>query len=169
MTTNTEPAFPTRQVVKIGTGLKTAYDFIDTLEGDGCITGDKARLMLSLPSFKVSPAETEVELVEVSAEDLGFKVDATYGDIYARANALGLSCCHHEVGPQFLLQYGHLSASERLLVGMEPIADSNGHLHIFSVLCGDDGRRWLWNYWVGPKAFMDASFRWLFERTTAPK
>lgn len=127
--------------MKLGTGLKTADDFRKAHEKVGCKIGDYGNDVLEKPAFEKSVAEkeTEVELVNVSVEELGFKDGATRADIYKRAKELGLGLCPAEVGPQLRLKYKDQPKGEWVLIAMEPITGSNGYLHVFNVKRYDGG------------------------------
>ncbi len=150
--------------IKLGTGLKDADDFRKALKKADCNIGDWGNDILGKPAFTVSPEETEVELVVVSVAELGFKEGATCADIYKRAQELGLDLCPNEVGPQLRLQYKDQPKGEWLLIGMEPITGSDGHLFVFSVGRHDGGRQWLDGDYGKPDFFWYAGYRWVFLR-----
>ncbi len=114
-------SFPIWKTIKLGTGIKDADDFRKAIKGAGMpICGD-ADYILSKPQFIVAAEEREIDLVVVSAADLGFKDGARFDQIYAKAKKLGLELCPLEVGPQLRLQYRDQRIDEWILVGMEPI------------------------------------------------
>ncbi len=132
------------KTIKIGTkGLKTADNFRKALGKDGHEIGTYANDILGKPAFKVSETETEVDLVNVSVGELGFKEGATNAQIFERAKELGLELCPNEVGPQLRLQYVDQPNGEWLLIAMEPIADSDSDLMLFVVERRDDGASYL--------------------------
>lgn len=101
------------------------------------------------PDFVVESTKTQMELVAVSAAELGFKTDTvTLAAVYARARQLGFGLAAAEVGPQLRLQYFDQPVGEFLIVGMEPIMTWNGEAVILNVanggaglvLIGQDGR-----------------------------
>lgn len=94
-------------------------------------------------AFTVSETEMEVDLVNVSVGELGFKQGAPWRDIIAKALSFGLELCPNEVGPQLRLQYTDQPKGEWLLVGMESITDLDGSLGVFRVEHGGDE---LWLY-----------------------
>lgn len=161
-------SFPARvwktwRKVKLGTGLKTVDDFRKAIKQAGMKIGDWGNDILGKPVFTVSPEEVEVDLINVSVAELGFKDGATYKDICVRARELGLELCPNEVGPQLRLQYKDQPKGEWLLVAMEAISGSLGRLRVFGVghdggvrwFCGDDGH---------PDGFWRADDRFLFLR-----
>ena len=91
----------------------------------------------------------DVELVVVSAVQLGFKTDSVpLAVIYARARQLGFELAAAEVGPQLRLQYLDQPMGEFLIVGMQPIKTWSGEPVVLNVanggagliLIGQDGR-----------------------------
>jgi hypothetical protein len=119
------------------------------LDARGCNVGGLAAEVLARPDFVVKSAKTEMELVAVSAAELGFKTDTvTLAAVYARARQLGFGLAAAEVGPQLRLQYFDQPVGEFLIVGMEPIMTWSGEAVILNVanggaglvLIGQDGR-----------------------------
>lgn len=123
------------KTIKLGTGPKTAEDFIKALEAYGYKASDWVKDLLSKAAFLASVAlqEIEVDLVNVSVAELGFADGAYLKDIYKRALELGLSLCPAEVGPQLRLQYKDQPKDEWLRIAMEAIADSDTFLRLFQV------------------------------------
>jgi hypothetical protein len=111
--------------------------------------GDSADEILGRPAFPFSKTETELELVVVTAAELGFKeARIRVADIYQRAMQVGLELCPAEVGPQLRLQYVNQPIGEFLHIAMQPIATYHGDLVDLTVgnggagllLIGGDGR-----------------------------
>ncbi|MDP3997721.1 MAG: hypothetical protein Q8P73_04450 [bacterium] len=128
--------------IKLGTGLKTADDFRQAIKDNDLRLGDWASDILGKEAFTVAIEEQEVDLVVMSVKELGFKGNARFDQICARAKELGLELCPAEVGPQLRLQYLDQPKNEWLIIAMEAIRDSDGHLGVFDVEHVDDGR-WL--------------------------
>ncbi len=116
-----------------------------------CVSGigGLAAEVLARPAFAVSSNKTDVELVAVSAVELGFNTDSVpLAAIYARARQLGFELATAEVGPQLRLQYLDQPMGEFLIVGMEPIKTWSGEPVVLNVanggagliLIGQDGR-----------------------------
>jgi hypothetical protein len=83
--------------------------------------GDTADEVLGRPTFVFSSERRELDLVVVSAAQLGFGAHgATLADIHARALVLGLELCPEEVGPQLRLQYRNQPVGEFLHIAMRP-------------------------------------------------
>ena len=157
----TERQLKVWKTIKLGTGFRTADDFRKALKGNGFNIGDWANDILGKPAFMVATEETEVDLVKVTVAELGFKKGARRDQIYERAKELGLELCSPEVGPQLRLQYRGQPNGEWVLIGMEPIADSDGHLSVFGVERDDSGL-WLDGRWGGPDCVWDPDGRLVF-------
>lgn len=128
--------------VRLGT-LKNVDEIRQALKTGGYFIGDRENDILGKPAFKVSETEQDVELVNVSVEELGFKQGACYADICKRASKLGLDLCPAEVGPQLRLQWKDQSKGTYVVVAMEAIADSDRDLSVFSVGHYVDGKQCL--------------------------
>ena len=112
----------------------------NALDAAGCGIGDLAEEILARPAFTLASSKTEVDLVAVSAADLGLAVEsASLKDIYSRAENLGLGLAPAEVGPELRLQYFDQPTGEFLNIGMRPITTWNGDLVIFTVANGGAG------------------------------
>lgn len=159
MTMTTEK-FPTWKTVRIGTH-RSVEDLSKALGNAGYRVSDWANDILG--KITVSPTEKELELVVITVGDLGFKNGAKREDIYRRAQELGLDLCPAEVGPQLRLQYKDQPMGEWLLIAMEPIADSDGGLHVFNVERHGD-EIWLHASCGYPGCFWYAGGRWVFVR-----
>ena len=113
-------AVPVWKTITVGT-FANSLALRNALDAAGCGIGDRAEEILARPAFTVSATKTDVELVAVSAAELGFQTDtASLADIYARAQQLGFGLAAAEVAPQLRLQYFDQPIGE-FLVGMEPI------------------------------------------------
>lgn len=121
------------KTIKLGTGLKNAKDFRKALKKSKMRIGDWGNDILGQSAFTASDTEKDIDLVNISVAELGFKGGATRKDIYDRALELGLRLCPAEVGPQLRLQYADQPKGEWLRVAMEPISDSDGGLVVFVV------------------------------------
>ena len=132
-----EQNFKVWKTIKLGT-IKNADEFRKALKKAGFKISDWANDIIGKPAFTVASSEEEIQLVNLSVEELGFKNGAKYGDICARGKELGLELCPNEVGPQLRLQYKDQSKGEWLRIAMEPITASGGSLLIFHVELDDD-------------------------------
>ncbi len=156
-------AFPTWKTITLGTGLKTADEFREALNNNGFHIGDWGNDILGNPAFKASKTGMQIDLVNVSVADLGFKGGATRKDIYERAIGMGLQLCPNEVGPQLRLQYKDQPKDEWLLIAMEPITNSDGILRVFDVEHNGYGL-WLYGYHANSDLFWYGLTRWVFSR-----
>ena len=154
------PEFHTWKTIKLGTSLKTADDFRRVFTVDGFRIGNLGNDILGKPAFKAATTQIDVNLLNVSVAELGFKDGATRKDIYERAISLGLSLCPNEVGPQLRLQYKDQPNGEWLRIAMKPITASDNNLRIFEVghdgdglwLIGGNGRSG--GFWAGSSRFV---------------
>ena len=135
-----ERIWKTWMTIKLGT-FKNVDEIRKALKAGRHSIGDWANDILGKPAFKVSKTEQDVELVNVSVEELGFKNGACYADICKRALELGLDLCPAEVGPQLRLQFKDQPKGTYVVVAMEAITDSDGRLRVFSVGRDDDGEQ----------------------------
>ena len=159
----TWPRFLVWKTIKLGTGLKTANDFRKALKDNGFKLSNWADDILRKPSFAAATEETEVDLVKTTVAELGFKSGARRGQIYERAKELGFALCPPEVGPQLRLQYKDQRNGEWVLVGMEPVTDSDGRPDVFDVGRYGSGL-WLYGGWSYPGGVWDPGSRWVFVR-----
>lgn len=159
----THPEFSIWKTIKLGTNLKTADDFRRAIKQANMKISDWGNDILDKPSFTVNEMEMDVDLVNVSMMDLGFKDKAYRRDIIAKTLSLGLELCPAEVGPQLRLQYADQPKGEWLIIEMEPITDPNGNLHVFYV--GRDRIEcWLRGDYGYPDGFRSAHHRFIFVR-----
>jgi hypothetical protein len=119
----------TWMTVKVGT-FKNVEEIRQAIKAGGHFIGDWANDILGKPAFKVSETEQDIELVNVSVEELGFKDGARYADTCKRAFELGLEYCPAEVGPQWCIQQ---PKGVPVIVAMEAIIGSDTDLHLFDI------------------------------------
>ncbi|OGD57400.1 hypothetical protein A2V71_00140 [Candidatus Berkelbacteria bacterium RBG_13_40_8] len=103
----------------------------------------------------------DVNIVVVTVAELGFPNGATRAHIYEKALSMGLGLLPAEVGPQLRLQYPDQPLGEWILVGMEPITDSDGYLKVFYVEHNGNGR-WLRGSYGYPGHVWRSDRRWAF-------
>jgi len=151
------------KTIMLGT-FADSFALRNALDAKGCNVGDLAEEVLARPDFIISSTKADVELVAITAAELGFKTDTvTLAAIYARARQLGFRTAEAEVGPQLRLQYFDQPIGESLIIGMEPIKRWSGEpviLNVFNggaglILIGQDGR---------PDAKISVVSRFLFVR-----
>jgi len=132
-------AVPVWKTITVGT-FANSFALRDALDAARCGIGDSAAEILARPAFTLSVTKADVELIAVSAAELGFQTDtASLASIYARAQRLGFELAAAEVAPQLRLQYFDQPIGEFLLLGMEPIKTWNGEPVILTVANGGAG------------------------------
>jgi len=114
-----------------------------------------------LGKIPLAADETDINVVLMSVADIGFKDGAEYEKICSRAKELGLELCPAEIGPQLRLQYKDQPNGEWIVVAMEPIADSDGGLGLFSVARGVDDL-WLSSCYGDSDDFWGSNYRFAF-------
>ena len=131
-------AVPLLKTIRVGT-FANSFALRNALDAAGCGIGDSAEEILARPAFTLSATKTDVQLIAVSAAELGFQTDtAALADIYARAQQLGFELAAAEVAPQLRLQYFDQPIGE-FLIGMEPIKTWKGEPVILTVANGGAG------------------------------
>lgn len=154
-------AFPVWKTITIG-GQNNIAAYRAALHAGGYRVGDYASQLLD--KTVVAESETTLELVRLTVGEMGFPRGASTAEIYAWAEAHGLKKCPAEVGPALRLAYADQPYGEWIRVGMEPIADSVGDLHVFLVGHGDHGR-WLGTHWTDPTNQWHPGYVWVFLRS----
>lgn len=131
-------AMPVWKTIALGTPSGTQA--LRAALNRACRVGDLAVEILDRPAFITSKTRTRIDLVVLSAAELGFAGrDAPRAAIYERAKRLGLTLCPAEVGPQLRLQYPDQPRGEFLHVAMEPISTPSTDHAAFVVGNGDAG------------------------------
>ena len=131
-------AVPLWKTIRVGT-FANSFALRNALDAAGCGIGDSAEEILARPAFTLSATKTDVQLIAVSAAELGFQTDtAALADIYARAQQLGFELAAAEIAPQLRLQYFDQPIGE-FLIGMEPIKTWKGEPVILTVANGGAG------------------------------
>lgn len=154
--------FPVWRTVTIGNrasrSIKSLSQFI---EDAGMQASSWAEEILQ--KVKTSKEEKTLDLVKVTAEELGLTGLPTTRQIYDAAQAQGLNLCPAEVGPQLRLQYYDQPMGEWLRIGMEPLKDSDGSLRVFRVGRDGDGQ-WLHTGYGRPGSQWGLDSSWVFVR-----
>lgn len=132
-------AVPVWRTITVGT-FADSLALRNALDKAGCGIRDSAEEVLARPGFTLYATKTDVELIAVSAKQLGFQADTVpLASIYARAQQLGFGLAAAEVAPQLRLQYLDQPSGEFLIVAMEPIKTWEGEPVILSVANGGAG------------------------------
>jgi len=120
-----EARLPVFRTVTLGIHA-TPHDYLRALKAAKCAVSEMAADVLS--TIEVSPVRTEVNLVVLSVQELGFRVVTPYGAIRKRAGEIGVQVCPAEVGPALRLQYLDQPKSDEhmLRIGMMPIYHKTG-------------------------------------------
>lgn len=120
--------FKVWKTIELGTGLRTAKDFIKKIN-----VSDSAHEMLVEPAFNTSKTKKETDLVLVTPKKLGFDRRPTFKDVCDKVIEFGLELCPAEVGPQLRKQYTDQPSEEWIRVAIEPITTPDGTNCIFVV------------------------------------
>ena len=130
---------PVWKTIAIGT-FADSFALTNALDAKGCAIGNLAAEAVARPAFSVSSSKREVDLVVVSAAELGFENDtASLADIRARAQQLGFGHAPAEVALQLRLQYVDQPVGEFLVMGMEPITTWKGQPIVLTIANGGAG------------------------------
>lgn len=141
----------------------------NALDAANCGVGDLAEEAIARPAFTLASAKTDVDLVVVSAAELGFAAEfVSLKDIYDRAGKLGLSLAPAEVGPALRLQYRDQPIGEFLHVGMKPIVTWRGDPVIFVIVNGGAGLVLIGKN-ANADALMPVTSAFLFVRPRGPQ
>jgi len=135
------------RTITLGT-YRSVDAYRDALDSARIKIGDSADQILGRPAFPYATTKTDVELVLLSAADLGVETESSLADVYKLARQAGLELCPAEVGPQLRLDYRNQPLGEALDVAIEPVATYSGDLTILTLvnwgtglaLIGRDGR-----------------------------
>jgi len=149
------------KTIKLGSILKTAFDFENVFSDFGYSMDELTKSMMTQFNFTVSTERKEVDLVIVTAAQIGFEGKASLRDLWAKAKTLGLQLCPAEVGPMLRFQYPKQPEGEWLRIAMQPLPDSNGDLRFFVVASGSSGPIFTSCY-GGPEEFFSSKFQWVF-------
>jgi hypothetical protein len=128
-----------------------------------------AQGLLNHEDFKINPEKKELKLIKLSLVDLGFSKGATWEEIIAKGEELGLTLCPPEVGPLFRLNYQELTGhdqpkNEWVVISMNPISDPDGNDRVFDVSRYDNGERSLHCHWTAPDSHFRTVYCFLFSR-----
>jgi hypothetical protein len=105
-------------------------------EGADELVSQVSRKVLEKPGL-----EMEVDLVVITPFDLGFKNGSKLKDFYAKAKEIGLDLCPPQVGLVLRGEYEDQPCDDYLVIAMEPIIQSYGHLNLPHILyIGNDGK-----------------------------
>ena len=152
--------FPVWKTIKLGF-RKSPEEYCNALRDGEYSISDYAKQ--TLDKIPISQEEVEVDLVRLTGREMGFKESVRRDILYNRALEHGFQKCPGEVGPALREQYPNQPNGECVLIGMEPITDSDGDLNVFRVE-RSDSRRWLSSHWSDPGNFWIPAHVWVFVR-----
>jgi hypothetical protein len=130
---------PVWKTITVGT-TRSALELRNVLDEARHGVGDLAGQVLARPAFTSSATRFDVDLVRLSAADLGFHTATVrLADLYGRARNLGFELAAAEVAPQLRLHYRDQPIGEFLYIGMVPITTWSGEPVILIVANGGAG------------------------------
>ena len=86
-------------------GGVTKSELLAQLEGTNVQMNAYAKALFAHSAFVTSQARSTINVIELSASDLGFSRPETIASIHARATEMGHALCPLELGPYLRLQY----------------------------------------------------------------
>lgn len=132
-------ATPAWKTISVGS-QESVTALREALRRKRCRVGPTVAELLDHPGFTLTKSRERVQLVTLSAAELGFQEKtATLAEIYGRAAKLGYELCPAETGPQLRLQYMTQPLGEFLHIAMHPLATRRGQPMIFAVANGGEG------------------------------
>ena len=114
-----------------------------------------------LTKVSLAPSRTEINLVLLSGAQLGFSYDPCLREVVESARKRGLEPCPNEVGPLLRMQYPRHPEVGSIHVVMEPIADLDGKLCMFTLEQHEDSS-WLVADSAVPKGRWSLKDLWVF-------
>ncbi|RZN07180.1 hypothetical protein CWO91_28455 [Bradyrhizobium genosp. SA-3] len=130
---------PIWKTIAIGT-FRDPVALRDAMSAMGCGVGNSAAEVLARPAFTVSGNKADLDLVIVSAAQLGIQSETVpLRKMYAHAQRRGLGLAPAEVAPQLRLQYLDQPIGEFLIIAMEPIRTWSDDPVILTVANGGAG------------------------------
>jgi hypothetical protein len=139
--------FPT--LLRITRGQFTDVDaLLSALREAGIKVSEYAESMMRHERFVFSAEQTEMDIVVVTPDALGFVENPTLQQIINRGTEQGLIKLTGEDAVLARLAYLEQPNGQWLLTAMDTIPDSHGGLSVFDVERSNDGERWLSTDWV---------------------
>ncbi len=129
---------------EVEVGGKTAGQLLTELKSNRIHVSSSSEQMMLKPDFTISLKATELTLVRLTVDDLGFSSGGHSDEIFKKAEELGLELCPPDTGPNYLLQYQYQTPHLlSLYIGMKPIIHA-GYPLIFKLESQMNG------LWLGP-------------------
>jgi len=156
--------FPIWKTIRLGTGLKTAEDFLTALKRGGYgIQSDWMKGVLSGPSFTIASEKVKIKLVKVTVSELGFlKGGVKISGIYQRAQELGLGLCSLETALQLRLQYKDQPVDDVFSVATKTFMGPQGSPDTFYLTSAGNGILYLLSGDGHPEHLWSAAASWVF-------
>lgn len=145
---NNSPIFSVYLEVEVGG--KSKDDFLIELKTANMFIAECAEDMMSQSVWKPGKRE-QVKFARAKVSDFSFTHNPTTAELGARIQELGHSLCEPCDGPSIRLALKDQSAGDYFWCAMEQIIDSQGRPDLFEVERDDDGKAWLYGYWVYPE------------------
>ncbi|MBC7981527.1 hypothetical protein H7X65_00455 [Candidatus Parcubacteria bacterium] len=101
--------------------------------------GEVARDMLDRLAHRSMLGMRAYDLVRISVAELGFTAPVSRKMIYTRIEELGLVLCPQSFGRLLRVLYPEQPQFDGLIIGMNPVIDSEGNPQLFTVGHGPDG------------------------------
>lgn len=152
------------QSIIMGNGLCTAQILRSALVEEDFLMEYGADAMLDSPNFMYSTEPVNANLVIISVGDLGFPGGANCGEIFTRAETIGLVKNISEAGPQLRLQYKNQPKGERIIIAMIPLEDTMGKPHLYAVETLEQNGQWLSAVDGDPEYLWGPKTKWAFQR-----
>jgi len=156
------PQPPVWKTITLGRYTGT-FALFAALDAADIHVGEAAEEILHRPAFTLTRDRSDVQLVRLSAAQLGFGPHgATIAEITERAQQLGFELCPAEVAPLLRLHYADQPVGQFLHVAMRPIATYAGQVVSFSL--GNGGAGLLLVGFEGRDQVMPAEVAFVFVR-----
>jgi len=158
----------------VTTGGMTKAELLEELHKNGILLNESAEVLFASELFTPTGTPKTLTTVELTVADLGFPQGSTTAEIFARAEALGLSLCPVELAAHLRLQYldqpegfwgqpptQHQAPSGSITV-MSPILSPDDEFPKGFYLRRIKGELWLRGYRSGPEHVWQAGDHLLF-------
>lgn len=140
-------------------GALPKQEILRQLEEQDIYTSTYAKeLIEKMPEERIE----KVDLVKLTVKELGFTASAKWKEILSKAQELGYEMCPPEVGPILALNWDDQPKGTWAYIGVEPITDSDGYPLVFFVERHDDGKSWLYAFWVYPGIVWNLDYEIVF-------
>ncbi len=137
------------QLESIRIGGQTSAELQELMQKNHVKLSESTKDDLDSSDFLTSKQPEAVDVIKLTAGDLGLRDRSTTEEIYARILELGLELCPPEVGPHYRLAHLDQAMDDWVNIGMKPFANQGGCPYVFYVGRDSDGL-WLDYDWVVP-------------------